>query len=443
MTPSLRFAQSDAVSVAVAPAAAASFLGWRILLVGFTANFLNTACTFGAFGVFVIPLAEEFGASRAAITTAPGVAMLLGAPLGLLIGRWVDRGPVRLMMVGGLLLCVAGLLLLARSSELLWIGALYCTLVFGGANLCGPMPAMALLGKWFARRRGIALGLAVAGSTIATAAAPYLAARLVSSIGWRGAVDVFALAMLAIGLPIFALFVVRSPEEVGQHPDGASEPPPEVAGGAAAERVSIYLRERNFYLWAFGFALLFTSPIVNATFFVSFAQDLGLTREQAALPLVPLAIFSLIGKLAFGVIGDRMDPRRAARLAIAVLIGGWIVLLSRPGFAWLLVGGALMGLGVGAVAPLQGVVAGRCFGRDALGRILGVGGIFMLPIVAGATPLASVLSASRGGYELAFAVEAAALGLAGVLLSLVRLPPLLATASAADASPRLSPVKST
>ncbi len=431
------------MQVAAAPAAVASFLGWRIVGVGFVANLLNTSCTFGAFGIFVIPLAEEFGASRAAITSAPGVAMLLSAPLGLLIGRWVDRGPVRLMMVCGLLLCVAGLLLLARAAELWWIGALFCTLVFGGANLCGPLPAMALLGKWFARRRGIAIGLAVAGSTIATAAAPYAVARLVSSIGWRGAVDVLALTALVIGLPTFALLVVRSPEEVGQHPDGASEPPPEVAGGAMADRVSIFLRERNFYLWAFGFALLFTSPIVNATFFIPFAQDLGLTREQAALPLIPLAIFSLVGKLAFGVIGDRMDPRRATRLAIAVLIAGWFVLLTRPSFAWLLVGGGLMGLGVGAVAPLYGVFAGRCFGRDALGRIFGIGGIFGLPVIAGSTPLASVLSASSGGYQLAFAVETAALALAGALLSLVRLPPLLATASAPDASPRLSPVKST
>ena len=416
------------------------FLGWRIVLVAFVANFLNTACTFGAFGVFVIPLAEEFGAERGAIASAVGVAMLLGAPLGLFIGRGVDRGPVRGMMVGGLLACATGMWLLSRATELWEIGALFCTLVFSGASLCGAIPSIALVGKWYVRRRGLALGLAVAGSTVATALAPYVAARLVSEFGWRTAVEVFAGTALLIGLPVYALFVVRSPEEVGQHPDGDAVAPAEIA--AAHDSAAGFLRDRNFYLAAVGFALLFTSPIMIATYFVPFAQDLGHAREQAALPLTPLAIFSLIGKLTFGVIGDRIDPRSAARLAVALLTASWLLLLAKPGFTGLLFAGGLMGLGVGAVVPLQGVIVGRCFGRDAIGRVLGIGGLLGLPIIAGSTPLAARLIDRAGDYDLAFGVETAGIALAGLLLSLLRLPPLPATASAAEASPLLEPAKS-
>jgi len=418
---------------------ASGFFGWRVVGAGFVSNLLNSTCTFGAFGVFVIPLSEEFGASRGTISTAPGVAMLLLAPLGALIGRWADRGPVRLMMLAGVLLCVLGLVLLSRARELWWIGLLFCTLVNGGANLFGPLPAMALVGKWFVRRRGLALGLAVAGSTIATAAAPYFAARLVGSIGWRGAVDAIALFTLVVGLPVFALFVVRSPEEVGQQPDGAAEPPSEVAQGGAVAGAGGFLRQPNFYLQALGFALLFSSPIVIAIHFVPFAEDLGFSREQAALPLAALAFCSLCGKLGFGVIGDRIDPRHAARLAVALLIAAWLVLIAEPGFAGLVAAGALMGCGVGAVVPLQGVLIGRCFGRGAIGQIFGIGGLMGLPIIAGAAPLAGLLFDLEGSYQLAFAVEVAALVAAGALLSLVRLPPLSATASEAVASPRRSP----
>lgn len=418
---------------------AAAFLGWRIVLVGFVANFLNTACTFGAFGVFVIPLAEEFGADRGDISAAPGIAMFIGAPLGLVIGHLADRGPVRLVMLIGLAATSAGLLLMARAESLFWIGALFCGLVFHAANFCGPMTAMALVGRWFARKRGLAIGLSVAGSTIATAAAPYAAARLVSELGWRGAVDVFSIAALVIGLPIFAAFVIRSPEEVGQHPDGAAEAPLEVAASALPGEGGGLLREPNFYLLGIGFALLFSSPIVNASHFVPFAQDLGLSATQAALPLSVLAVCSLIGKLVFGVIGDRIDPRRAALIAVSLGVAAWATLATEPDMRGLVAAGALMGFGVGAVAPLHGVLVGRCFGRAAIGKIVGAGGLLGLPIIAGSGIVAGKLYDRTGSYELPFAIEAMALALAGLLILLLRLPPLSATASEAEASPLRSP----
>lgn len=426
------------MQAAASAATAARFLGWRVVGAGFVSQLLNTSCTFGAFGVFMTPLIQEFGTNRAVLSLGPAIAMVGLAPLGVLIGRVVDRGPVRQMMLLGVLLCAGGLLLLSRARALWQLGLIFCALVTGGAALFGPQATMALVGKWFVRRRGIALGLAVAGSTLATAAAPAAAAWLIDHLGWREAAVGFGLLALGLGLPTFALCVVRSPEDVGQHPDGAAVPPPEVATPATGE-IGPLFRDPNFYLGALGFSLLFTSPIVNAIHFVPFAEDLGMTRQLAAAPQSALAVWSLIGKLVFGVLGDRVDPRRALALAVAILVGAWAVLLSEPGFAGLLLAGSLMGLGIGAVIPLQGVVIGRCFGRNGMGQVFGIGGLLGLPIVAGSAPIVGAIFVRSGSYRLAFSIEATALALAGVLLSLLRFPPLSTTASAAEASPRLSP----
>lgn len=401
----------------------------------FTGQLVANACTFSAFGVFVIPLAEEFRTTRGVISNGLGISLLMMGLLSPFVGRWVDRGPVRRLMLAGLGLCSAGLLLLSRASALWQVGLLYCSAVTVGAALFGSLPSIALVGKWFVRRRGLALGVAVAGATVSGAVAPALAAFLVEAVGWRGAVALFGVAALLLAAPVFALCVVRSPEDVGQHPDGAAEPLPEVAGDASAVSARALLRDRNFLLVAFGFALLFTSPIVATAHLVPFVEDLGVGRRDASWVLSAIAIGSLVGKLVFGLVVDRVDPRHALYLALALLAGGWVTLLGGPGYAGLLLAGWLMGLGVGAVMPINGVVVGLIFGRAGFGQVTGLGGLLSLPFVAASGPAAGRLYDLTGSYRVAFGAEIALLLLAGVLFAGLRFPGDLRRSAATSVEP--------
>lgn len=411
--------QSLAAAARTAPL---PFLGWRVVAAAFVGQLVANSCTFSAFGVFVIPLAEEFHTTRGVISNGLGMAMLAMGFLSPFIGHWIDRGPVRRIMLGGVALCSAGLLLLSRASELWQLALLFCTAVSLGAALFGSLPSMALVGKWFVRRRGLALGIAVAGSTVSSAAAPALAAFLVDAVGWRDAIALFGIGALLVATPVFALTVVRSPEDVGQHPDGAAEPLPEVTSSVAGTSVRALLRDRNFLLAAMGFALVFTSPIVTTTHLVSFAEDLGVSRRDASWVLSAVATCSLLGKIVFGLVVDRVDPRHALYLAVALLAGGWAVLLGDPGYTGLLLAGSLMGLGIGAVLPVQGVVLGLVFGRAGFGQVMGLGGLLTLPFIAGAGPAVGRLYDMTGRYDVAFGAEIAVLLLAGVLFAGLRFP---------------------
>ena len=82
----------------------------------------------------------------------------------------------------------------------------------------------------------------------------------------------------------------------------------------------------------------------------------------------------------------------------------------------------MMGLGVGALGPLQAVVIGACFGRSSFGHVMGLSGLVSLPVIAGANPLVGWLYVTTGDYRTAFGFEVGALLLAGLLFTLLRLP---------------------
>jgi MFS family permease len=403
------------------------FHGRRAIGAAFTAQLLGNAVTFAAFGVFLVPLSEEFGIPRGRLGLGFSVAFLVMGGLGPLVGRWLDRGLTRTLMITGCALAGLGAMALSRASAPWQLALSYCGLIAVGTALFSMAPSQALVANWFIRRRGMALGFAVAGATVAAMVAPPLAAFLIDGQGWRGAALWFGAGTLAIGLPIFAFLVVARPEAVGQTPDG--DPPaadsPHLPGGISVPtppETRELVRDPRLWLLAAGFGLVFTSPIVMVNALVPFAEDRGISRQTAAYFFTAAGPFSLLGKLAFGAMADRVAPKLAIWLVAAGNAVVWSMLFTGPGETGLLAIGALYGLAIGAVGPLNGVVVGLCFGRLAFGRASGLGGLAGLPLIAGAPALAGYLYDTTGTYQAVFLTQVGFMLLGGVLLSLVRIP---------------------
>ena len=401
-----------------------SFYGWHVVFAAFTAQFVASFGTLAGVGAFVTVIEREFATDASTISNAVGASILLMGLLGPLVGRAIDRGNQRAIMLTGVIVMSLGLFATARAQTLWQLGIAFCVFVNLGIVLFGPLPSISLVSRWFVRRRGLAVAIAVAGGTAASAVAPALSAWLIGleSVGWRGAVNSYAIGCAVITLPVFLFFLVKRPEELGQHPDGAAttidEPEPE--GGYTAAGL---LRDRNFLVISIGMALLFTSPIVSMLHLVPYAEkDLGIDRQDATYIFAVLAVFSLLGKLAFGLVADRIDPRHALWIAVSLLVVSWTALVGSPSYPMLLGIGALMGLGVGALGPLHAVVIGAWFGRAGFGHVMGLGSLVALPLIAGSNPLAGWLVVATGDYRASFGVEAALLLLAGVLFALLRLP---------------------
>ncbi len=401
------------------------FLGWRIVGVGFVANFLSGAITLSTFGNFVDPVSTDFGVPRSSVGLGMSIAFLVMGVLGPFAGAWLDRGRARSMMAGGSLVAGTGLILLSQATTLRQAALLFCGLVGIGAALFGIMPSMALTSNWFIKRRGLAIGIAVAGATIASYAAPVTAQYFIDVYGWRTAVMAFGAGTILIGVPVFGGFVVGRPEDVGQIPDGDALPeesPADATSEVPMLETAELARDPRLWLLAFGFGLVLTSPVVLTPMVVPFGLDLGFTGQQANVFFLAMIPFSLLGKVVIGGLADVAPIKPAIALVVLANMLVWFLFYIEPSYMVFVVSGAVYGVGIGGAMPLQGVAQGRCFGRANFGRAAGLGGLVMIPVIASASAVSQLLHGATGSFYMSFLVQIGLLFLGGGLLAFIRIP---------------------
>ena len=407
------------------PVAAARFDGgrtiWLAALVQGTANPL-----LGAYGVLSTPLIAEFATDAAHLGIGMSLAILAMALSASLLGPLFDRGPLRLVMLAGVGLMLAAIVALSRGTAL-WQLALCLPLATIGLAMYGMIPAQVILVNWFVRRRGTALGRAAVGASVGALIVPVATAYLTRAFGWRTALVVLAATAAALAAPAIALFAVKRPEDVGQTPDGvpaaASTPAHEGRSEPQANGViqAHLLRDPNF--WAIGIgAGLALSVSVATLFLVRHLEKLGIESTRAAWVPSLMAAFGILGKLASGWAIDRFAARRVVVAALGLHALGWTIVATQSSYAACLVAAAPLGLGGGGFLPLPPVLQGRCFGRDAIGRVSGLHALLGLPFLLVAAPLVGWLEVRSGTFAAPFLGLAGVLVLAAAALALVRTP---------------------
>ncbi len=421
---------------------APAFFGPRIVALAALANLLSSAVTFGAFGNFIEPVSTAFGVPRSTIGFGASFTVLALGVAAPFVGRWLDQGRARSMMATGAAVTGIGLILLSRAEQLWQASVAFIGFVCLGAAVFGAVPSMALTTNWYARRRGLALGLTVAGGTLATFLAPVSAQALIDAYGWRTAAGAFGVWTLLVAVPLFALFVIGRPEEVDQRPDGDPPDAPRAGASEAAAQVGEsrslasnpapglegmretgeLARDPRLWLLAFGFGLVMTSPIVLMGLLVEFGRDLGFSAQQSAVFFGAMVPFSLFGKVVIGGLADVAPLKPSIVMIVLVNMLVWLIFFFEPSYPVFLATGALYGLGIGGAAPVHGVATARCFGRANFGRANGIGAMAAIPLLAGASALSHLLEGATGSYATGFLVQIGLLLTGGLLLAFVRFP---------------------
>jgi MFS family permease len=196
--------------------------------VGLSLNYGSIIAT--TFGVFLKPLSQEFGWSRGGISLAFSLANLVYSGALPLIGRLVDRLGARKVILPAALIFSLGVMSFYFLTVSLWhFYALYLLL---GVVSSGLLPAYSkVISHWFDQKRGLALGLAMAGTAVGSFITPPLAQALITTVGWRQAYVFLGLLVTGIVIPVVGLFLKETPQRMGLLPDGAL-----VAPAGAAKR---------------------------------------------------------------------------------------------------------------------------------------------------------------------------------------------------------------
>ena len=372
--------------------------GWNVLAVAM----LFQAVAFGigiySFTFWVAPWSAEFAVGRSEVMTVFITMQVAMGMLSPLAGRAVDRLSLRGLIIAGTLCLAAGLLLAGRAGALWHLNLVYGTLIVAGMLLAGPLAGQTLAARWFARRRGTALGVVTVGTSIGGFLVPPLVTGLHAEIGWRAANDCLALIVVLVIVPPVWLLVRNAPGAGLRAVEGAGGDAGRDGGPVAAMATLDILRQRVFWLTVLGFTPLATAFGGAQQNLGPYASDLGINAQSAAYLVSVMALVMIGAKIFFGAMADRWDIRVLFMLAVVGLgIAFGLMLLELSYFA--LVGVcALLGFVAGGFLPLLGALVSQNFDIRAFGQVMGMIGPFTTLAAVGPW-IAGYLRDVTGSYD--------------------------------------------
>ena len=392
--------------------------GW-VMVVMAACIMATHALVFYAFGVFLKPLTVEFNWERGALSGAFSIALLLVGPFSILSGRLSDKyGPRILVTISGLSLGV-GFLLMSQINSL-WQVYLIWGLFMGVGISCSFVPIISTIPRWFTKKRGIAIGIAVAGFGLGGVIVPPLAQWLISAFGWRQAYLILGLITFIIVIPL-AQFMKHSPQRVGLKPYGEDETIKDehslVTGGLSITQA---IKTSRFWVWGLILFCFFFCIQVTIVHIVPHAVDIGVSPIIAASITSIIAGCSVIGKLSTGFLSDKVGSRLLliACISLATLALLWLLFAKE---IWMLyIFAVIFGIGYGGIVLLQTVISAELFGLGSLGMVLAT--LMFCGTIGGAlgAPLAGSIFDITGSYGLAFLICVIICALA-IILSLILL----------------------
>ena len=406
------------------------YYGWWIVAASFSILLVTVGVGLYAPPIFLVPLQNHFGWSRAAIAGGSAVAALTVGAISPLVGVSIDRYGSRKVMTFGALVMGCTFCLFSAIQSLWQLYALNLIAAIGIASVAW-LPNQTLISNWFDRIRGRAMGIALAGIGFGGFAMPPLADFLITRFGWRTAFATLGSLVLLIVVTV-ALVLVRSrPEDMGLLPDGEASVSEGSTGDSiheAQEETATYglslaesLRTGTFWvlslvhvLWTFG-----SMSIIGHL--PAFLTDQGF--EKMAAGALSLAIgCSIVGRLSFGMLADRFGKKGLMSLALILHALAMLCLFRVHWFGALPAFVIVFGLALGGGAVVVPLLIGEYFGLRAFGKILGVITISATLGAAAGPVLTGRIFDVTGSYDTAFILHIAAFTAAGLAIYLLRKP---------------------
>jgi MFS family permease len=343
---------------------------WLIVAALFTVTY-GVSTPLAAYGVFLPVFAETFAWSRGAISTALSVNLLLGGVAGFVIGALADRHGPRVMLVATVIIAGCAFALVS-TVHALW--QLYLLVgVLGGIGMSSfYLLSTTTVTRWFDEHRGLALALVLVGFNLGYITAGPLSAWLIARVGWRAA---YALLGTTCGLvTMLAALTVRLPHAREAPEPRALDPRAADPRAAAAGGLTLVQALGDTRQWVLNVSwlLLGALSLMVSVHIVPFAHDQGISLAGASLALTAYGIGAVSGRVASGIVSDRIGTFTTIRLGYALQLVALVALLGLSSRGALLASLVALGVGFAAADTMLAKAVPDVFGTRSLGAILGV-----------------------------------------------------------------------
>lgn len=404
------------------------FFGWRVVAAAFVLATFGWGVGFYGPPVYLHAVVERTGWSVALVSAAVTAHFLIGVPVVANMPRLYRRFGIPLVTSAGALLLAAGVVgwAIAREPWHLFASALMsgCGWVTMGAAAVN-----ALVAQWFVRTRPAALATAYNGASIGGVVFSPLWVGLIAALGFAGGAILVGAVMVATISALSVLVYSRTPERMGQAPDG--DAPGQPAAGMTSPHAKplpgrTLWADRAFRTLAAGMALSLLAQIgLLAHLYSLLVPAIG--KQGAGLAMGFATACAIAGRTMVGwTMPAGADRRRFAAMNLAVQIAGSLALLASDGTSvpLLLAGVALFGAGIGNVTSLPPLIAQVEFVKDDAARVvplivaIGQGTYAFAPAAFGMLRLDEPAgAAANAGAHLFIAAAAVQMAAAGCFLS--------------------------
>lgn len=353
-----------------------------------------------SFGAFFEPMAEEFDSGSGATALVFSITISLSFVLGPFTGALADRfGPRPVLWLGAAAISI-GLLGTAATPNL-YLGYLSYGVGVGLAIACGYVPMVATVGGWFAKRRAMAMGVAVAGIGLGTLVGAPLSARLIETTSWRTTFVIYAIGCSTL------LLVASIPARFGPAAQPSARP-------RSLRELFGIADFRVLYLSSLCVTLGLFIPFV---FLATYAEDRGIGSVAAASLVGMIGGSSVVGRLGLGGLADRFGPLRLYRFSFTTMAASHLLwLVAGSSLTMLVIYAVVLGFGYGGFIAISPAVVADRFGLENLGGTLGT--VYTSAAIGSLTgpPLAGLLIDATG-YSAAIVAAALVSGLGTLVLT--------------------------
>ena len=382
-----------------------------IVAVAALLSFLGTGFYSYSRGIFLPSLADALdNGERFGISMGFSAAAVTGAIVAPYIGRYLDHGSARKVLLLGTLIVTTCYVLLAMIGNMIQY-FLVVSIGMGVGMVCmGGQAWHRSVISWFDHWRGRAISFSVLGASLAGIAMPPVVNALIELYGWRSAYLVFGGTTLVMLFPVIYLFMKDRPEEVGEvrdghayverHTDDVIEIEEDVRIWTLAEMY------RSPAFWSIGvifgsMTCVFTAVMMHL---FSHLQDIGISTTTASFIMSITATFAALGKPVVGWLADYFGAKVTIWIELFCQGTALLVFGTTQSIEWSILAAGLYGFGYAGMSPLRTFAISSALGSQSFGMATGALRFVELPFLLSASPLAAYIYDTTGNYQMAFLI---------------------------------------
>lgn len=410
------------------------FYGWTIVAVSTLALLVSNGLSIVGIPVFYKFIQADLVASGAVAQEniqsvygyAPAFTTLLAGFFAPVAGYLLSRLDSRKMMIIGCFILGGGLALYSQSTSAVMVFASHALLGIS-LGFVGVLVNTVLISNWFTRRRGMALGIVLTGTSFGGAVIPQISTPLIQSYGWRTAMLFVSLVIWLILLPAVILLVKNRPADVGSLADGDTVSADAIEQTETNELSGMTLGEALktplFWIFSICAALLFYAIFAVSQQLNLYLQgpSIGFSPSQAAGVQSLLFLLSIAGKFLYGFLADRFATSSVMLVSASTMFLSTLVFLyfdSNTVYLFAI----LFGLNYGGTFVLLQLLVADYFGKREYGKVLGA--VTVIETIGGALGTiitGRIADASGGDFATAFVWLIAVTGTALALVILLKM----------------------